>query len=213
MTQWALDTVNRIAAEIRRRRQQMGLSAQALSDRTTELGHTVSRATISDLETGRRGERLLLPDLLALAAALRTSPGLLAFPDQPHGAVDALPKVQASSASAARWMGAGLYLVGSDHKITWPDNTTEQNEVYDSNELWVAGELLDSHLGEVASARTRAARERDMPDDVRDLWLDRLESSRAKAVQSAAKVRELGGTLDEARLAALGVTEDGGNDG
>lgn len=213
MTNWAIDTVNRTAAEIRRRRQELGLSAQALSERTKALGHTVSRATISDLELGRRGERLLVPDLIVLAAALHTSPGVLMFPDQPHGAVEALPGKPGTSSSAARWLGDGLMYDQPGGQDTWPDDEGELIAVGEANELVRAGKRLEQLLDEVESARGFARRSGLVPDDMRGMWLDRYEANRVKALEWVAKVRELGGTLDEERLAALGVVEGGGQDG
>lgn len=213
MTNWAAETVNRTAAEIRRRRQELGLSAQALSERTTALGHTVSRATISDLELGRRGERLLVPDLIVLAAALQTSPGVLMFPDQPHGAVEVLPNVEGTSSSAARWLGDGLIFDLPGGQYAWPDDEDDFYDVMGSNELVSAGKRLEQLLEDVESARGFARRSGLVPDDMRGMWLDRYEANRVKALEWVAKVRELGGTLDEERLAALGVVEGGGQDG
>ena len=121
MTQWGTETVERIAAEVRKRRQLWGLSAQALADRTKELGHEVSRNTISDLENGRRGERLMLVDALILAAALDLPLGRLVYPDQPHGLVEALPGKYGTSVSAADWMGRGNSIVDLDGGTVWPD--------------------------------------------------------------------------------------------
>lgn len=212
MANWATETVERATAEIRRRRQALGLSAQALSDRTTELGHTVSRATISDLELGRRGERLLVPDLVVLAAALHTSPGVLMFPDQPHGAVEVLPGVEGTSSSAARWMGDGLQFDLPGAWDSWPPED-DMAETMDRNELVRAGRKLERLLDEVEQTRGLAHSQlaHDQLGPQVDVFLAAYERNRVAALEWVAKVRELGGTLDEERLVSLGVIEGGSN--
>jgi transcriptional regulator with XRE-family HTH domain len=77
---WPDEVTARIAGEIRRLRGDR--SGQWLSDRTEELGHRVSRSTISEIETGRR-KSITVSDLILLAAALDTAPIALIYPG-PH---------------------------------------------------------------------------------------------------------------------------------
>lgn len=90
-------------------------SAQWLSDRTDELGHRVSRSTISDLETGRRA-RLEVAELLVLAAALDVPPLLLLYPEVPDGMVEVLPGVFASSEEAFQWACGEEHLRGRNRE-------------------------------------------------------------------------------------------------
>ncbi|MFI1914548.1 hypothetical protein [Nocardia sp. NPDC020380] len=102
MTQssWRETTVRRVADAIKRHRGDR--SAQWLSDHTAELGHRVTRSTISDLEVGRR-TRLEVTELLVLAQALQIPPILLLFPDVPDGPVEYLPGQFTQSRWAIEW--------------------------------------------------------------------------------------------------------------
>ncbi len=113
MTQeWSQQIVDRVGKEVRRARTAASppLSGQALSERTAELGHPISRAVISDLETGRR-RGLDVADLIVLAAALQIAPVQLLFPDLPRGPVDVLPGRPHESHDAVRWFAgeSGLF--------------------------------------------------------------------------------------------------------
>ncbi|WP_416973577.1 helix-turn-helix domain-containing protein [Streptomyces sp. 4F14] len=68
-----------VAAEVRRRRKEMGWSAQDLADRCEQLGHPIPRNVIANMESGRRAN-LPLVDVMILAAALETYPVCLIFP-------------------------------------------------------------------------------------------------------------------------------------
>lgn len=104
---WVDEQTERIAAEIKRLRGRR--SRQWLADRISDLGHDVSPAVIADLETGMR-KSITVAELLIIAAALGTPPGLLLFPDYPDGYVEVLPDLDANSESAVEWLaGDGLY--------------------------------------------------------------------------------------------------------
>ncbi|ANS66934.1 putative DNA-binding protein [Streptomyces lincolnensis] len=68
-----------MAAEVRRRRKELRMSAQDLADRCEEIGHPSPRNVIANTESGRRAN-LPLVDVLVLAEALRTSPICLLYP-------------------------------------------------------------------------------------------------------------------------------------
>ncbi|GGG27564.1 hypothetical protein GCM10007304_46730 [Rhodococcoides trifolii] len=146
MTQdWSQGAVDRVGAEVRRLRtsSRPTLSAQALSDRTTELGHPISRAVISDLETGRR-RGLDVSDLLILAAALRVAPAQLLFPDLPRGRFDVLPGVEQEAHDAVRWFGGEVgLLMESDG---WSDDS-------DNAVQMVARQEFDPELDRIALMR------------------------------------------------------------
>lgn len=90
MSEWANELVATFAESMKKRRDELGLSAQKLADRTAELGHPVNRSVVAALETGRRN-RLLLPDALVIAEALNTSLATLLYPGMPDGAVEQVP--------------------------------------------------------------------------------------------------------------------------
>lgn len=70
---------------MRTRRNELGISAAALSDRTKRLGYPVTRSTIAKIESGSRANKLDLAELLILSQALQTSPAALVFSDAPDG--------------------------------------------------------------------------------------------------------------------------------
>jgi transcriptional regulator with XRE-family HTH domain len=90
------DLANRI------NRLRRGRSGQWLSDRTHELGYRVSRAVISDLETGRR-RYLTTAELLVIAAALDVAPVALLYPGPYDEEIEALPDVTIPKRWAVQW--------------------------------------------------------------------------------------------------------------
>lgn len=91
--------VERISAEVRRLRTERKLSAQKLADRTSELGHTVTRATIAELETGRR-KYISLTELILLAAALEVPVVDLVYPGSANTEIEILPNVRVPKVDA-----------------------------------------------------------------------------------------------------------------
>ncbi|MFD8512240.1 helix-turn-helix domain-containing protein [Streptomyces antimycoticus] len=77
--EWADRVKANVAGEVRRRRKEMGWSAQELADRCEQLGHPIPRNVIANMESGRR-VNLPLVDVMVLAAALETYPVCLIFP-------------------------------------------------------------------------------------------------------------------------------------
>jgi transcriptional regulator with XRE-family HTH domain len=97
---WPDEVTARMAAEIKRLRGER--SGQWLSDRTAELGHRVSRSTISEIETGRR-KSITITDLIILAVALHVPPIRLLYPDLPDGMTEFVPGKEVTSIEAVQW--------------------------------------------------------------------------------------------------------------
>jgi transcriptional regulator with XRE-family HTH domain len=69
-----------LMSRVKARRQELGMSADALARTCTEQGFPMKRSTLANLEAGRR-EDLSVGELLAFAKALKTTPvSLLAAP-------------------------------------------------------------------------------------------------------------------------------------
>ncbi|MGW1740433.1 hypothetical protein ACWCPQ_16670 [Nocardia sp. NPDC001965] len=133
MTQhdWQESTTRRIAEEIRRLRGTR--SAQWLSDRTAELGRRVTRATITDIEIGRRS-RVEVAELLVIAAALDVPPLLLLYPDMPHGRVEYLPGETITGTEALdRFTGIGVGLA----ETPYPADTVTALRLMREEEFWI----------------------------------------------------------------------------
>ncbi|WP_187404742.1 helix-turn-helix domain-containing protein [Corynebacterium sp. LK33] len=105
---WERELTVQIGRAIDERRNALGLSAQALSDKTAELGHKISRSAIADYSNEKRRPRVSVADLLVLARALETPPVYLLFPNAPGGRVTYLPG-ETESAGAAAEMFSGYY--------------------------------------------------------------------------------------------------------
>ncbi|MGP3926147.1 helix-turn-helix domain-containing protein [Streptomyces sp. 8N616] len=77
--EWADKVMATVAAEVRRRRKELRMSAQDLADRCEEIGYPIPRNVIANMESGRRST-LPLVDVMVLARALNTSPICLIYP-------------------------------------------------------------------------------------------------------------------------------------
>jgi len=109
---WSDALTARVAGAVRTRRAALGLTAAELSDRTV-VGKPLTRAVISDLETGRK-KSLEIVELLTLAAALDIPPVLLLFPGYPDGEIEVLPGRMLDSEDAALWMAGEIGLPEED---------------------------------------------------------------------------------------------------
>lgn len=78
------------------------LTAQALADRTAELGYPMDRSVIAKLEKGLR-QTITVPDVLVLAQALEVSPLLLLLPLGEADSVEIRPGVEVATVDTLRW--------------------------------------------------------------------------------------------------------------
>lgn len=78
------------------------MSTQLLADRCAELGSPIPRSVLANLEGGRR-DAISVSEVLALGAALRVPPLLLAFPLDRPDVVEPLPGVEASPWHSVLW--------------------------------------------------------------------------------------------------------------
>ncbi|MGW4726950.1 helix-turn-helix domain-containing protein [Streptomyces sp. NPDC004291] len=77
--EWVDQVMATVAKEVRRRRKELGMSAQNLADACEEIGHPIPRNVIANMESGRRAS-LPLVDVMVLAEALHTNPICLIYP-------------------------------------------------------------------------------------------------------------------------------------
>lgn len=70
---------------MRTRRNELGLTAAAVADRTKRLGYPITRSTLAKIESGSRASKLDISELLILALALQTTPASLMYSDAPDG--------------------------------------------------------------------------------------------------------------------------------
>ncbi|MFD5160516.1 helix-turn-helix domain-containing protein [Streptomyces hawaiiensis] len=101
--EWVDQVMATVAAEVRRRRKELGWSAQDLADKCAEIGHPIPRNVIANMESGRRSN-LPLVDVMVLAEALNTPPICLIYPVGYVDDVQRLPLQDSTSPlSALHW--------------------------------------------------------------------------------------------------------------
>lgn len=76
---WPGEWTKQIGRAVARHRKMKGLSAQALSDKCAEVGFSIPRNTITNLENGRK-EGIPIHEVWVLAKALEVAPIDLLFP-------------------------------------------------------------------------------------------------------------------------------------
>lgn len=166
---WSERLAVQIGARVRqlRERPDWKMSAQALADRTAELGHELKRSVIANIESGRRAN-ITVADLIVLAAALRVPPAMLVFPIGSESKTEVLPDVWVNTVDAVRWFDA------AESRLTEPDSVEAEIA-----ERWAYTKMAmyEKHadlLNQVATYRDWLTRR---PSD------DRIHGARAEAVQ------------------------------
>ena len=98
-----------IAREVRRYRQERGMSAQQLADKTAELGMPIPRSVLANFENGRR-PTISAAEVVVLAAALDVSPAELMCPVGYDKQLEMLPGRMMDPRTTARWFSGELKL-------------------------------------------------------------------------------------------------------
>ena len=190
MSDWADTLVEVFAESVRKRRDELGLSAQKLADRTAAIGHPVSRAVISDLETKRRN-RLLLPDALVIAEALNTSIATLLYPGMPDGAVDQVPGRVMPSWEAA------LALLGVEP--TFGDIAPDNEDEHESGHALVraCAELEDERetLNHLSFEFT--SQDQHLDAEAKADFLQSITQAQRRVTEVENRIEALGGVVDD----------------
>lgn len=205
---WSTRLVRSIADEVKRRRTELGWSAQKLSDECAALGFDFPRSTLADLESGRR-KQVSVPELVALAAALHIPPLLLVYPVGRQAETEMLPGVTRPAFRAAEWFSGAAFLPGPDGggvvtKITpnveWPGQALvlyrDHDRVFNAEQEALDGARTGPNatawhqlaLGFRAERERLQGRARELgirPPDVPEVWLvpDEDESPAAGAAR------------------------------
>lgn len=112
--EWVDQVMSTVASEVRRRRKELGWSAQDLADKCEEIGRPIPRNVIANMESGRRSN-LPLVDVMVLAEALRTPPICLLYPVGYVEDVQRLPfQDPTSTLNALRWFTGEETELGAD---------------------------------------------------------------------------------------------------
>ncbi|WP_204806464.1 helix-turn-helix domain-containing protein [Mycobacterium riyadhense] len=153
---WHGTTAKRVGKAVADLRRELGLTAQELANRCSELGAPIHRTTITKIENGR--PRFDLGELLILAAALNTAPVALLFPGPDYNApIEVLPGVQEREIEAVQWF-SGIRDHGFTDSSDGAQSARLRNEYRDHiRELRLWRELLDVYR-KISSVRVPARR-------------------------------------------------------
>lgn len=99
---WAGRYARVVAREVRRYREERGMSAQQLSDACADLGMPIHRSVLANFENGRRSN-LNLGELLVIARALDVAPIFLMFPLGYEDQIEVLPDMTEKTEDAVAW--------------------------------------------------------------------------------------------------------------
>lgn len=183
MSEWSESLVSRFSAAMRARRKELDLSVQDVANRTVELGHPISRSTLSGLENNRNKDRLALPDALAIAEVLHVPMLYLLFPEQPDGEVELVPGLTFPSETA----------IGVITGETMPTREEDQ-EVRDGKPVFVGRgkELESGYALSTAVSKYTALRQEIMETAFREeLGITELKEEAARGDEwAAAQLRE-----------------------
>ncbi|MCF3123143.1 helix-turn-helix transcriptional regulator [Streptomyces arenae] len=112
--EWVDQVMATVADEVRRRRKELGWSAQDLADKCKEIGHPIPRNVIANMESGRRSN-LPLVDVMVLAEVLNTPPICLIYPVGYVDDVQRLPlQHPTSTLNALHWFTGEDTELGAD---------------------------------------------------------------------------------------------------
>ena len=167
-TDWPAQLSHQIAAAISATRTARGMSILRLANRTEELGCPVNRIAITRMEAGDR--MVTVSELIALAAALGTTPIALLFPDA-GAAVEILPRIEVAGSDAAGWF------TGTE--------TSLLDLIANLNDIDQQLDIQRSNLFQVESGLEKL----EMPDGLKDHQRQRIEHIR-ELIDSLEQQRE-----------------------
>lgn len=196
MSDWANELVEVFAESMRKRRTELALSAQKLEDRTASIGHKVTKAVISDLETGRR-KRLYLPDALVIAEALNTSLATLLYPGMPDRGVEQVPGRLMPSWNAALSL-IGIEPLFGDIK---PDNEHEHET---GHALARASAFLEEEREVLLDVTAEfMSQDQHLDAEGKAHFLQLIRGAERRVAEAEGRIRELGGVVDNEFIEGL----------
>lgn len=143
---WPRSWTRLIGSAIQERRKQLGMSAEDLSAACRKRGLEIQRPVLSNLENGRR-QGVTVHQLVVIAAALRTSPLALLFPQQPE-------PIEYQPGQLMSWEQCMISFTGDEQIIREP--TPEEFET-------LGGALAAALEKELARQRRKAREAEDVP--------------------------------------------------
>lgn len=101
---WSNEYTQKVIAEIVKRRKAEGITVAQLAERTKLAGFPISASVLTNMETGRRKDRLTVAELIVIAHVLGTNPALLLSPGYPDGEIEGLPNRTVSAKEFFDWI-------------------------------------------------------------------------------------------------------------
>ena len=101
--EWAAELAENFGKAVKLYRENLGLSAVQLSNRTKEQGYPITRATLAKIESNSRNAKVDVAEVFTLAAALEVSPRELLFPGKPSKRMRVTQRAEMSSEEAQLW--------------------------------------------------------------------------------------------------------------
>lgn len=191
MTQyeWTAKVARTVGQEVRRYRDQRGLSAEQLAQKCTTAGLPMKRPVIANLESGRR-PTVSLSELLVLAKVLEVPPLLLIFPVGREETAEVVPGREVLMWEAAKWFTG-------EEPLPWktPHGWAVSPEDWDAWEK--GGEPLDRfrwqdrYFSQLSTAQGRADGHRKAAEAAEDPESRRRAEGAAQREEDTARFLEL----------------------
>ncbi|MHA0285186.1 helix-turn-helix domain-containing protein [Mycobacterium sp. C3-094] len=147
--EWQKELAGRVGRAVQQARRAAGYTALELSRRCDDLGYPISRVAISKIESNSRAGKLDLAELIALAAALHTSPVALVFPGPYDRDVELFPRQNWPQFTAAQWFSA-LSSEPFEEMTEWRSATWELNTWRRLDELETSRDVLTIRAANIA---------------------------------------------------------------
>lgn len=190
--EWSSGLIKVAAAQIKRYRNQRGLSAQQVADACwRDYGLAMKRSVLSNLESGRR-PTLSLMELLVLAKILKVPPLLLVFPIGHEDTIEVLPGVSVDTWEAAKWF-TGEDAFPHRRRVSEDGHTTDIGDPGDLLESWEEG------AAPIRSFRAHEHYVREWKVARQRLYRSRERGDAQEASDAEQAVRNAEGTLWEER--------------
>jgi transcriptional regulator with XRE-family HTH domain len=187
--EWADQVMATVAREVRRRRKELGMSAQDLAEACEEIGHPIPRNVIANMESGRRAT-LPLVEVMVLAKALHTYPICLLYPLGYVEEVQRLPlQYSERTWDAMRW-----FTGDKPDDLVMEDEMLRNFRAHASHErallVAIKGEKQERWRAEKAANPT----EREEALEAHEEYAERAARAKQRLQNARAFIREDGGT-------------------
>ncbi|MFD4242620.1 helix-turn-helix domain-containing protein [Streptomyces sp. NPDC058525] len=188
LPEWVDQVMATVAREVRRRRKELGMSAQELADACEEIGHRIPRNVIANMESGRRAS-LPLVDVMVLAKALHTSPICLIYPVGYIERVQKLPlRDSVQTWDAMRWF------TGDEPDSLTLDLMLRMFQEHESEQRALsAAESSEQHEAWKAKSASNAT-QREEALSAQAFYAERAALAKQRLRRVRASIREEGGT-------------------